>query len=75
MKRVLLILLTVLSLTIFSNVLTTSPVQAVGSVTWPQSDFNGNIEHGHSKEGVYYDHCPAGTTGGYIGNGNYYCHE
>lgn len=55
--------------------LVSTPVEAAGGVLWPGGIFAPPFQNGtSSNSGVYYNHCPVGTTGGYVGNGNYYCH-
>lgn len=45
------------------------------AVTWPRGDFNKPFfDASHSYSGVYHGGCPTDLHGGYVGNGNYYCH-
>ncbi|MBO2726939.1 hypothetical protein [Lactiplantibacillus plantarum] len=44
---------------------------------WPSNVFpnpGGPQPGGHTPDGLYHGGCTVGTHGGYIGNGNYYCH-
>lgn len=45
------------------------------AATWPKTSFPSGIPTAHGSGGVYHGSCPAGYWGGYVGNGNLYCHR